>query len=43
MPLYERLFKYLPTKGHTPLENFLTESLCEILERLTDLHRASTQ
>src|SRR5579859_4809409 len=41
MPLYERLFKYVPTKEHTQLENFLTESLCELLQRLTYADRAS--
>ena len=34
MSLYEKLFKYAPSSNRTPLENFLTEALCDILERL---------
>jgi hypothetical protein len=41
--LFTRLFKYSPRDGHTPLENFLTESLCYFLNGMTALDRLSLE
>ncbi len=41
--LFTRLFKYSPRDGHTPLENFLTESLCYFLNGMTALDRPSLE
>lgn len=38
--LYRRLFKYAP-RDKTPLENFLTEALCDLLERITSSDRSA--
>jgi|HubBroStandDraft_6_1064221.scaffolds.fasta_scaffold4024950_1 hypothetical protein len=43
MTLYERLFKYAPATGRTQLENFLSESLCDVLERMTAFDRESME
>lgn len=43
MALYSRLFKYAPLPNRTPLENFLTESLCDCLERMTALGRETVE
>lgn len=43
MALYSRLFKYAPLPDRTPLENFLTESFCDCLERMTVLDRKSAE
>jgi hypothetical protein len=43
MALYSRLFKYGPRPGRTQLENFVTESLCDCLERMTALDRKSIE
>jgi hypothetical protein len=42
-PLYYRLSKYAPTPGRTQVENFLTESLCDLLERMTVLDRRNVE
>ena len=34
MTLYSRLFKYAPLSGRSQLENFLTESFCDLMERI---------
>lgn len=34
--LYSRLFRYGEREGHSPLENFLTEVLCDLFNRLSD-------
>jgi hypothetical protein len=39
MALYSRLFSYAPLPNRTQLENFLTESLCDWLDRITALDR----
>jgi hypothetical protein len=41
--LFTRLFKYSPRDGHTPLENFLTESLCYFLDGMSALDRSSVE
>jgi|ERR1022692_55036 hypothetical protein len=43
MALYSRLFKYAPRPGRTQLENFLTESFCDCLERMTVLDRKGVE
>jgi hypothetical protein len=43
MDLYSRLFKYAPLPHRTPLENFLTESLCDFLERMTAVDRKAVE
>lgn len=43
MALYSRLFKYAPRPGRTQLENFLTESFCDCLERMTALDRSDVE
>ena len=43
MALFSRLFKYAPLPGRTQLENFLTESLCDLLERMTVLDRKGVE
>jgi hypothetical protein len=39
MSLYSRLFKYSPRADRKPIENFLTEALYDLLERMTTLDR----
>lgn len=41
--LYTRLFKYSPREGYLPLENFLTECLCDFLDRLTVFDRQASE
>ena len=43
MRLYSRLFKYAPLPQKTSLENFLTESLCDLLERITATDRRNVE
>ena len=39
MSIYGNIFRYSPSTGRSQLENFLTESLCDLLGRLTILDR----
>lgn len=39
MDLYSRIFKYAPRSDQKAIENFLTECLCDLLERMTALGR----
>jgi hypothetical protein len=41
MSLYEKLFRFSPTPTRTQLENFLTESLCDLLRRLAFAEKAA--
>jgi hypothetical protein len=43
MDLYSRLFKYAPLPNRTQLENFLTESLCDFLGRMTAVDRKAVE
>jgi hypothetical protein len=43
MALYSRLLKYAPQASRTQLENFMTESLCDWLDRVTALDRNSAE